>query len=188
VTRAPITRLTGRTAVLPADDVDTDQIIPARFLKGTTRDGLGRHLFADRRDAPLGTKAEVLVSGRNFGCGSSREHAVWALRGHGFRAVIALSFADIFFGNALKNGLVPVALPQEAQERLLRAPGAEVTVDVDALQVTQPGFGPAAFSLPPFARHCLLQGLDELTFLLSQEPLIADYERRAGFPREGSGP
>jgi 3-isopropylmalate/(R)-2-methylmalate dehydratase small subunit len=185
---APITCLTGRTAVLAADDVDTDQIIPARFLKGTTREGLGRHLFADRGDAPLGTGAAVLVAGRNFGCGSSREHAVWALRDHGFRAVIALSFADIFRGNALKNGLVPVALPPQAHLRLLQAPGAEVTIDVQALEVELPGGDAAAFSLPPFARHCLLQGLDELTFLLSHEPLIADYERRAAFPREGLRP
>jgi 3-isopropylmalate/(R)-2-methylmalate dehydratase small subunit len=180
-----LTRLTGRTAVLAADDVDTDQIIPARFLKGTTRDGLGRHLFADRSDAPLGSGAEVLVSGRNFGCGSSREHAVWALRDHGFRAVIALSFGDIFRGNALKNGLLPVALPRDAHARLVEAPGAEVTIDVEAMQVTLPGLARAPFSLPPFARHCLLQGLDELTFLLSQEPLIAAYERRADVSREG---
>ena len=186
---APLTRFAGRTAVLAADDVDTDQIIPARFLKGTTRDGLGRHLFADRSDAPVGTGAEVLVAGRNFGCGSSREHAVWALRDHGFRAVIALSFADIFHGNALKNGLVPVALAPEAHRRLLQEPGAEVTIDVDALQVTLPGGRSEAFALPPFARHCLLQGLDELTFLLSHEPLIAEFERRAApFPREGMGP
>ena len=182
---APLTRIVGHTAVLAADDVDTDQIIPARFLKGTTRDGLGRHLFADRRDAPLGTGAEVLVAGRNFGCGSSREHAVWALRDHGFRAVIGLSFADIFRGNALKNGLVPVALAPEAHRRLVEAPGARIAVDVEALQVTLPGGGEAGFSLPPFARRCLLQGLDELTFLLSCEPLIAGYERRTGFPREG---
>jgi 3-isopropylmalate/(R)-2-methylmalate dehydratase small subunit len=192
--RAPLRRLTGRTAVLPADDVDTDQIIPARFLKGTSRDGLGRCLFADRPDAPLGTGADLLVAGRNFGCGSSREHAVWALLDHGFRAVLALSFGDIFFGNALKNGLVPVALPPAAHQRLLQAPGAEVTIDVEALYVTlpdgnhsrrEPPDAAGAFSLPPFARHCLLQGLDELTFLLSHEPLIADYERRAAFSREG---
>jgi 3-isopropylmalate/(R)-2-methylmalate dehydratase small subunit len=176
---APLARLAGRTAVLAADDVDTDQIIPARFLKGTTREGLGRHLFADRRDAPLGTGAEVLVAGRNFGCGSSREHAVWALRDHGFRAVIAPSFADIFRGNALKNGLVPVALDEQAHRGLLAAPGAEVVIDVDALRVTLPGGGVATFALPAFARHCLLHGLDELSFLLSQEPHIADYEHRA---------
>ena len=177
--RDPVVRFVGRTAVLPAEDVDTDQIIPARFLKGTTRDGLGAHLFADRTDAPVGTGAGVLVAGRNFGCGSSREHAVWALMGHGFRAVVAPSFADIFFANALQNGLVPVVAPAAACAALGQVPGAVVAVDVQALTLTLPDQSAVAFALPPFARHCLLEGLDDLSFLVSQEPSIAAYERRA---------
>jgi 3-isopropylmalate/(R)-2-methylmalate dehydratase small subunit len=183
VTRQPLRRIEGRTAVLLAEDVDTDQIIPARFLKGTSRDGLGKHLFADRKDAPLGTGAAVLVAGRNFGCGSSREHAVWALRDHGFRAVIAPSFADIFHANALKNGLVPVAVEPLVHAQLVAAPGVEVQIDVEALRLTLPG-AQVSFPLPPFARHCLVEGLDELSFLLSQEPHIAAYERRTSVPPE----
>ncbi len=185
--------LSGRTVVLPLDDVDTDQIIPARFLKGTTRTGLGQGLFADRRYAADGTPrpefplnrpevqgAPVLVVGRNFGCGSSREHAVWALLDQGFRAVIGSSFADIFRGNALKNGLLPVALPAEAQGRLLAASGSTVTVDLERQEVALPDGSRAAFEVDPFARHCLLEGIDELTFLLGQDAAIAAYESAHG--------
>lgn len=185
----PFGLLTGRTVVLPLDDVDTDQIIPARFLKGTTRTGLGRGLFADRRydadgalrpDFPLNrgdaAGAPVLVVGRNFGCGSSREHAVWALLDQGFRAVIAPSFADIFRGNALKNGVLPVALAAEEVARLSAAPGATVTIDLRAQRVALPDGTRAAFTVDPFARHCLLEGIDEMEFLLGQEPAIAAYE------------
>jgi 3-isopropylmalate/(R)-2-methylmalate dehydratase small subunit len=181
--------LTGRTVVLPMDDVDTDQIIPARFLKGTTRTGLGRGLFADRRYAADGSPrpefplnrldtagAPVLVVGRNFGCGSSREHAVWALLDHGFRAVIGPSFADIFRGNALKNGLLPVAVPADVHARLSSAPGTAVTVDLQAQEVWLADGTRARFAVDPFARHCLLEGIDELEFLLEQEPAIAAYE------------
>jgi 3-isopropylmalate/(R)-2-methylmalate dehydratase small subunit len=187
----PFRVLTGRTVVLPMDDVDTDQIIPARFLKGTTRAGLGRSLFADRRYAadgsprpefplnrPEAAGATVLVAGRNFGCGSSREHAVWALTDHGFRAVIAPSFADIFRGNALKNGLLPVAVPAEVHARLSAAPGASVTVDLQAQEVALPDGARVRFPVDPFARHCLLEGIDELAFLLGQEGAIAAYESR----------
>jgi 3-isopropylmalate/(R)-2-methylmalate dehydratase small subunit len=186
----PFRVLTGRTVVLPMDDVDTDQIIPARFLKGTTRTGLGQGLFADRRYAADGTPradfplnrpdaagAPVLVTGRNFGCGSSREHAVWALMDQGFRAVIGPSFADIFRGNALKNGLLPIAIPAEAHARLAAAEGASVTVDLQAQEVTLPDRTHVRFTVDPFARHCLLEGIDEMEFLLSQEPAIAAYER-----------
>jgi 3-isopropylmalate/(R)-2-methylmalate dehydratase small subunit len=185
----PFRALTGRTVVLPLEDVDTDQIIPARFLKGTTRTGLGRGLFADRRydaagaprpDFPLNRKdaagAPVLVVGRNFGCGSSREHAVWALLDQGFRAVIGPSFADIFRGNALKNGLLPVALAPPEVERLAAAPGATVTIDLQALRVAMPDGTRAPFTIDPFARHCLLEGIDEMDFLLGQEPAIQEYE------------
>ncbi|SRR5712691_3265127 len=185
--------LTGRTVVLRLDDVDTDQIIPARFLKGTTRTGLGQGLFSDRRYAadgsprpefPLNRKeaagAPVLVVGRNFGCGSSREHAVWALLDQGFRAVIGTSFADIFRGNALKNGLVPVAIAPEAHARISAAEGAAVTVDLVTQEVTLPDGTRAPFAVDPFARHCLLEGIDELEFLLGQEEAIAAYESMGG--------
>ena len=187
----PFRVLTGRTVVLPLDDVDTDQIIPARFLKGTTRSGLGQGLFADRRYAADGTPrpdfplnrreaagAPVLVTGRNFGCGSSREHAVWALMDQGFRAVIGPSFADIFRGNALKNGLLPIAVPADVHARLAAAEGATVTVDLQAQEVTLPEGTRVSFTVDPFARHCLLEGIDELSFLLGQENAIADYESR----------
>jgi 3-isopropylmalate/(R)-2-methylmalate dehydratase small subunit len=181
--------LTGRTVLLPLDDVDTDQIIPARFLKGTTRVGLGRGLFSDRRYASDGTPrpdfplnrpeaagAPVLVVGRNFGCGSSREHAVWALSDQGFRAVIGLSFADIFRGNALKNGLLPVALAPDAHARVTAAPGALVTIDLVGQSVTLPDGSRASFTIDPFARHCLMEGIDELDFLLGQDEAIAAFE------------
>ena len=189
----PFRVLTGRSVPLGLDDVDTDQIIPARFLKGTTRSGLGRSLFADRRyeadgsaraDFPLNREeaagAPVLVAGRNFGCGSSREHAVWALADHGFRAVIATSFADIFRGNALKNGLLPVALAPEAHARLLARPWAEVTVDLLAQEVALPDGARARFTVDPFARHCLLEGIDELDFLMGRAAAIAAYESKHG--------
>lgn len=185
----PFRTLTGRTVVLSLEDVDTDQIIPARFLTGTTRTGLGRGLFADRRydeggaprpdfalNRPDAAGAPVLVVGRNFGCGSSREHAVWALLDQGFRAVIGPSFADIFRGNALKNGMLPVALAKGEVARLAAAPGATVTIDLQALRVAMPDGTRAPFTIDPFARHCLLEGIDEMDFLLGQESAIAAYE------------
>lgn len=168
--------------------MDTDQIIPARFLKGTTRDGLGEKLFADWRfdeagrprpgfvlNRPETRQAAALLVGRNFGCGSSREHAVWALCGFGFRAVVGLSFADIFRANALKNGLLPVALDPESHARI--APGAEITIDLFAQALTLPDGARAPFSIEPFARHCLLEGVDELDFMLSHETAISAFER-----------
>jgi 3-isopropylmalate/(R)-2-methylmalate dehydratase small subunit len=195
-----ITRFTSSTVAWPADDVDTDQVIPARFLKGTARSGWGEHLFADRRydaegrprpefplNRPEAKGARVLVAGRNFGCGSSREHAVWALQGYGFQAVIALSFADIFRGNALKNGLLPVAVEESTHARLLSAPGSAVTVDLEAQKVTLADGTGASFVIDPFARYCLLNGIDELQFLLGQEEAVAAYERRTG-PLSGGIP
>jgi len=195
-----ITRFTSSTVAWPADDVDTDQVIPARFLKGTARRGWGEHLFADRRydaegrprpefplNRPEAKGARVLVAGRNFGCGSSREHAVWALQGYGFQAVIALSFADIFRGNALKNGLLPVAVEESAHARLLSAPGSAVTVDLEAQKLTLADGTGASFVIDPFARYCLLNGIDELQFLLGQEEAVAAYERRTG-PLSGGIP
>jgi 3-isopropylmalate/(R)-2-methylmalate dehydratase small subunit len=182
-------RLETATAVLLRDDVDTDQIIPARFLKTTTRDGLRDRLFADWRfdengapragfplNAPEAASAQVLVVGRNFGCGSSREHAAWALAAFGFRAVIGLSFAEIFKANALKNGLLPIALEAQAHARLAAAPGQRVTVDLAAGTVALPDGTRAPFAIDPFARYCLLEGVDELDFLLAQRGLVESYE------------
>jgi 3-isopropylmalate/(R)-2-methylmalate dehydratase small subunit len=182
----------SRTVVLPAENVDTDQIIPARFLVTTTREGLGKALFADWRwekdggpkagfvlNRPEAEGARVLVAGRNFGCGSSREHAVWALQAGGFEAVVSTAFADIFRGNALKNGFVPVQVDEATHARLVEAPGVEVSIDVEA-GVLSFGTRRAAFPLEPFARYCLRSGLDELAFLLSREREIAAYEAQAG--------
>ena len=193
--REPVTVLRSRSVGLPAADVDTDQIIPARFLKGTVRDGLGRSLFADWRYEQDGTPrasfvlngpdaegARVLVAGPNFGCGSSREHAVWALVDHGFRAVVSTRLADIFKRNALQNGLVPVELDAESQRALAAASPCEVTVDVVALTVSWPG-GSAPFALPPFARRSLIEGRDELDMLVALDDEIAAYERH-GIPAE----
>jgi 3-isopropylmalate/(R)-2-methylmalate dehydratase small subunit len=187
------TKLTSRCVVLPASNVDTDQIIPARFLKTVSRRGLGEHLFADwrldaqgdpRPDFPLNASAakgaSILVAGDNFGCGSSREHAPWALLDFGFRAVISTSFADIFRNNAVKTGLLPVALSRVAHTILLDAlaesPSAQVTIGLETQTVTLPDGSSHKFPLDPFARHCLLNGVDELGFLLDQENAIADFE------------
>jgi len=179
--------------VLPRDNVDTDQIIPARFLTTTTRDGLGPHAFHDWRYAADGTPdptfpvnragalgARVLVVGHNFGCGSSREHAVWALLGAGFRAVVGSSFADIFRGNALGNGLLPVQVDAATLARLHGVPAhdASVRVDLEACTLTLPDGDAVRFPVSPFARHCLLHGLDEMAFLLGAGAEVAAYERR----------
>jgi 3-isopropylmalate/(R)-2-methylmalate dehydratase small subunit len=195
----PFRRLTSRAVVLDRDDVDTDQIIPARFLKVVSREGLGRALFADWRFDATGTPraefvlnrpeaegARVLVAGRNFGCGSSREHAVWALAGFGFRVVLARSLADIFAANALKNGLLATTLDEAAWGRLAGHAG-EVTVDLETQQVSWGEDARAAFRVAPFARQCLLAGRDELEFLLAQEERIAAFERAAAAGTGGVG-
>jgi 3-isopropylmalate/(R)-2-methylmalate dehydratase small subunit len=187
----PIRRIVSRTVVLPQRDVDTDQIIPARYLKVTRKTGLGEGLFADwrygpdgqpRADFPLNRPeargAQVLVAGENFGCGSSREHAPWALRDFGFRAVVSSSIADIFRSNSLKNGLVPVVVGADVHRRLLATPGVEVTIDLETRTLSTGGLA-APFPLDPFARHCLMNGVDELGFLLSQSKAIAAYEEAA---------
>jgi 3-isopropylmalate/(R)-2-methylmalate dehydratase small subunit len=187
---APIRSIRSRTVVLAADDVDTDQIIPARFLTTTRRDGFGDALFADWRfdgagqprpgfalNEPATRGAAVLVAGRNFGCGSSREHAAWALRDYGFRAVVAGSFADIFRNNALKNGLLPVAVPAPALAWLTDHPGVEVTIDLEATTLAAPGLPAVPFPVEPFARYRLLNGIDELGYLLSQSAAIEAFER-----------
>ena len=184
-----ITTIESKTVALPIDNVDTDQIIPARFLKTTTRQGLGKSLFADWRFDDKGQPrpefalnkrdaegAQVLVAGENFGCGSSREHAPWALTDFGFRAVVSTSIADIFRGNAVKNGLVPVVVDARTHALLLASPGAEVTIDLLQLTLTSGG-RTASFPLDPFARFCLLNGTDELGFLLAQGDAIAAFER-----------
>jgi 3-isopropylmalate/(R)-2-methylmalate dehydratase small subunit len=192
---AQFTTLTARVVVVPQNDIDTDQIIPARFLKTTDKTGLGSSLFADWRygpdgaprpefplNAPRAQGAKVLVAGDNFGCGSSREHAPWALTGFGFRAVVSTSFADIFRNNALKNGLVPVAIDAAAHasllEQLSRNPEAELTVDLASQTVRLPDGKMVKFPIDPFARTCLLEGVDELGYILRFEPRIAEHERR----------
>ncbi len=188
----PIRTLRSRTAVLPVSDVDTDQIIPARFLTTTTREGLGKHLFADWRYGPDGAlRADfalnhpqaagcaILVAGNNFGCGSSREHAPWALTDYGFRAVVSTQIADIFRSNSLKNGLVPVIVDPATHRWLLEHPGVEVSIDLETTTLRHPA-GEARFPLEPFARYCLMNGVDELGFLLGREAEIAAYEGRAG--------
>ena len=183
------TTLTAKAVHLPADDVDTDQIIPARFLKGTSKTGLGAQLFADWRTqpgfpllAPEAAGAQILVTGNNFGCGSSREHAPWALVDFGFRAIIARSFADIFKENATKNGLLPVALPEPAClaiEAAVKAnPALQITVDLASERVVMPGGTAYTFSIDPFAKHCLASGLDELGYILSFSDRIAAHEQR----------
>src|SRR5262249_2771514 len=161
----PIRIVRSRTVVLTRTNIDTDQIMPARFLTTTTRDGLGAHLFADWRYAADGSRvaefalnrpeaagAEVLVAGRNFGCGSSREHAAWGLADYGFKAVISTEIADIFRNNALKNGLLPIVVDEPTHARLLAAPGAEVTIDLEHSTLTDPG-GEFRFAIEPFARY-----------------------------------
>ena len=185
----PIKRLASKTVVLPGRDIDTDQIIPARFLTTTTREGLGKAAFYDLRyddsgaekaDFPLNKpEAEgcaVLVAGNNFGCGSSREHAPWALLDYGFKAVVSSEIADIFRSNSLKNGLVPVIVDEETHAWLLDNPGADVLVDVEAATLTLPGERSVTFPIDGFARYCLLEGLDQLGFLRSQANQISEFE------------
>jgi len=188
----PFTSLSSRTVVLPATNIDTDQIIPARFLTTTTRNGLGTHLFADwrydergapRRDfvlnRPESAGCRILVAGRNFGCGSSREHAPWALLDHGFRAVVSTEIADIFRNNSLKNGLLPVIVDEATSGWLLGHPGAELTVDLASGTLSLPTGARVSFPIEAFARHCLLNGVDELGYLLARSGEIEAYERRA---------
>jgi 3-isopropylmalate/(R)-2-methylmalate dehydratase small subunit len=187
----PIRVVESRTVVLPQENVDTDQIIPARFLKTTSKQGLGEGLFSDWRYRPDGSPrpdfvlnrpeaagAQVLVAGDNFGCGSSREHAPWALVDFGFRAVVSTRIADIFRNNALKNGLLPIVVDPGAHAKLLAAPGAAVRIDVEAQTLALPDGTTVSFPLDGFSRYCLLNGVDELGFLLAQEDAIAAFERK----------
>jgi 3-isopropylmalate/(R)-2-methylmalate dehydratase small subunit len=187
----PITTLRSRTAVIPSSNIDTDQIIPARFLTTTTREGLGKNLFADwRYDAQGAPKPEfllnrpeaqgcrILVAGRNLGCGSSREHAPWALLDYGFRAVVSTEIADIFRNNSLKNGLLPVVVDEGTSRWLIENPGAEVTIDLESTTLTLPNGTRVQFPIEAFSRYCLLNGIDELGFLLGRMDSIKAYEQR----------
>lgn len=185
----PIRTIESRTVVIPVTNIDTDQIIPARFLTTTTREGLGKQAFADwRYDASGAVKpdfilnqpevagCEILVAGRNFGCGSSREHAPWALLDYGFRAVISTEIADIFRNNSLKNGLLPIVVDEQTHDWLMQNPGAKVSIDLETTTLTLPTGARCTFPIDRFARVCLMNGVDELGFLLQQAPAIERYE------------
>jgi 3-isopropylmalate/(R)-2-methylmalate dehydratase small subunit len=189
----PINLIRSRTVVMPSSNIDTDQIIPARFLTTTTRDGLGAALFADWRygsdaspnpdfvlNRPEARGCEILVAGRNIGCGSSREHAPWALLDFGFRAVISTEIADIFRSNSLKNGLLPVVVDEATHAWLVANPGAEVEIDLPSTTLRLPEGRSVSFPVEAFARYCLMNGVDELGYLLKQADAIAAFERRAG--------
>jgi 3-isopropylmalate/(R)-2-methylmalate dehydratase small subunit len=189
----PIKSFSGRVVALPNENVDTDQIIPARFLKVTDKESLGQYLFYDwRYDAqgdprpdfglnqPRAQGAQILLAGNNFGCGSSREHAAWALRGFGFRAVISTEFADIFKNNSLKNGLLPIIVDEATHRDLFdlvdEIPAAELTVDLAGQSLTLPDGRAIKFPIDPFSKVCLLNGVDELGYLLQHEDAIRRYE------------
>ena len=189
----PITKFTARLAPLPINDIDTDQIIPARYLKTTDKEGLGQACFFDWRwnedgtpkadfilNQPQYQEAGVLVAGNNFGCGSSREHAPWALMGMGFQAVISTYFADIFKGNSLKNGLLPIVVDEETKQQLISIaqedPTATVTIDLETQTVTLPDNRKVSFPVDPFSRYCLLNGVDQLGFLQGLESDTEAYE------------
>jgi 3-isopropylmalate/(R)-2-methylmalate dehydratase small subunit len=191
----PFTNFESRMVPLPMNNVDTDQIIPARFLKTTSKLGLDQQLFYDWRydeqgrpkpdfilNQPQGRGAEILVAGDNFGCGSSREHAPWALTQFGFRAVISTSFADIFRGNALKNSLLPIQVAPEIHQKLFslmeKDPDARVKIDLAAQTLTLPDGRAVHFEVDRFAQQCLLQGVDELGYILKQQPAIEQFERQ----------
>jgi len=187
----PIVTIRSRTVVMPSTNIDTDQLIPARFLTTTTKEGLGKALFADwRYDAdgkpqpdfilnrPEAVGCRVLVAGRNIGCGSSREHAPWALVDYGFQAVISTEIADIFRNNSLKNGLLPVVVDETTHGWLLANPGAKVEIDLASATLRIPGRAAVSFPIDPFARYCLMNGVDELGFLLSKDAAIKAYEAK----------
>ena len=187
----PVTRLHSRTAVLADENIDTDRIIPARFLTTTTREGLGKLCFHDWRyqadgsdnpafplNRPEARGCSILVAGRNFGCGSSREHAPWALLDYGVQAVLCSEIADIFRGNALKNGLLAIVISTPEHQCLLDHAGIELVIDVRGQYVALPDGGRIGFQLEPFARHCLLNGIDQLGYLLQNAGAIKAFETR----------
>ena len=184
------TRFTSVAAVLPNENIDTDQIIPARFLTTTQRAGLGKSAFADwrydangneRADFPLHRAqlrgAGILLGGRNFGCGSSREHAPWALLDMGIRAVISTRIADIFRNNALKNGLLPIVVGEDEWQRLAAFEARQLTIDLDTLRIELPDGGAIPFEIDGFARQCLLRGVDQMGYLLSEDAAISRFEQ-----------
>lgn len=184
-----LTRFESRTVVLPTKDIDTDQIIPARFLTTTSRDGLGEFLFHDLRidsagnvidnfilNRPESRGCSVLVGGHNFGCGSSREHAPWALLDYGIRAVISTEIADIFSNNSLKNGLVPIIVDEETHQYLIQNPGIDVSIDVEHATLALPDGKTIAFPIDGFARYCLVAGIDQLGYLRQHLDSIRHFE------------
>lgn len=193
-------KLTAVAAPLPMINVDTDMIIPKQFLTTIERTGLGTALFYEMRydengqpnpefvlNKPAYAKAEILVAGDNFGCGSSREHAPWALLDFGIRCVIATDFADIFYNNCFKNGILPIKLPQQDVDKLMddasRGANAVVTVDLEAQEIRGPDGGVVKFDIDPFRKHCLLNGLDDIGLTLEKESSIAAYEQKAAVAR-----
>lgn len=185
------TQLTSRTFILAQESIDTDQIIPARFLTTTTRSGLGKAAFYDWRydaagaaiaDAPLNNvnaaEQQILVAGDNFACGSSREHAPWALLDFGFRAVISTKIADIFTSNALKNGLLPIEVDEATHKRLIEEPGGRITIDLESSTLLIGNADPIPFKVEPFARRCLIEGVDPIGWLIERTPAIDAFEQR----------
>ena len=168
-------KFSSRAVVVPQQNIDTDQIIPARFLKTTDKVGIGSHLFEDRPDFGVTRGSQILVAGDNFGCGSSREHAVWALVDFGFKAVISTSFADIFRQNSLKNGFLPIVV--DATTHALLKPGTELTVDLASQTLSIEGGPTVTFPIDSFSRTCLLENLDEIGYILKHEAAIAAFER-----------
>lgn len=188
------TELTGRMIAVPTENIDTDQIIPARFLKTVSKAGLGEHMFADWRyengqlrtdcvfNLPHAAEAEILIAGDNFGCGSSREHAPWALMDFGIRAIVSTSFADIFRNNSLKNGLLPVIVDEETLQQLLSIaeedPQATISINLEDQLLTLPDGRQVEFPIDGFSKTCLLEGIDQLGYLMKQEARIAAFEAR----------
>ena len=185
----PVTQIQSRTVVFPNKDIDTDQIIPARFLTTTSREGLGTAAFYDLRYNDDGSQdpafalnsadsadCSVLVAGNNFGCGSSREHAPWALLDYGFKAVVSTEIADIFRSNSLKNGLIPVIVDSDTHSWLLDNSGINVTIDIETASLTLPGERVIEFAIDGFARFCLLNGIDQLGFLQKHGDQISKFE------------
>jgi 3-isopropylmalate/(R)-2-methylmalate dehydratase small subunit len=189
------TKLTGVAAPLPLINVDTDMIIPKQFLKTIQRSGLGKNLFDEMRfdregnevadfvlNRPAYREAKILVAGDNFGCGSSREHAPWAILDFGIRCVIAPTFADIFYNNCFKNGILPIVLPQEEVDKLMddaeRGANAILTVDLESQTITGPDGGEIRFEIDPFRKHCLLNGLDDIGLTMEKEDAIAAFEKK----------
>ncbi|MGV6852652.1 MAG: 3-isopropylmalate dehydratase small subunit [bacterium] len=184
-----LSQFKAKTVVLNVSNIDTDQIIPARFLTTTTRAGLGQHAFdawryqSDGRvnedfvlNQAQAQGCEILVAGENFGCGSSREHAPWALLDFGFKAVISNKIADIFRSNALKNGLLAIVVNDQVHEQLISQPGAELVISLENNSITLPDHSSVQFEVEPFARHCLMQGVDQLGYLLGQDQQISQFE------------